>query len=314
MKNKFYLILVGFFESLGYKLIIKKIKGNSNAIVNNKIGDFDMLMNKEHIYNHPYLYEQYGKNLIRLAKLINHKYPKTTIIDIGANIGDTVALLRTELENKIICFEGDSFYLGLLHENMRQFNAIVIYEQFLGDSDKLMLLKLTHNQGTLKLESEHKGSSKSISIKKLDSFYKNEPKLFSNVKLMKTDTDGFDNSILIGSEVFISDNQPIIFFEYSEMHLTNNGIEAIEIFDYLEKLGYQYLMFFEPHGRFIISCEISQKEIINQIHCFISNYSLPLEFLDIVAFTHNDFDLFNQSVKDELSLNMISNNNKINKN
>ena len=58
-------------------------------------------------------YPQYSKNLGRIAKQVLAKYNDAGIVDIGANIGDSVAILRNQTECPILCIDGnEQFFYG----------------------------------------------------------------------------------------------------------------------------------------------------------------------------------------------------------
>src|SRR2546428_597296 len=59
-------------------------------------------------------YPQYSSNVARIAKAIAQKYPDLTIIDIGSNVGDTVAFIRSATMAPILCIEADPRFFELL--------------------------------------------------------------------------------------------------------------------------------------------------------------------------------------------------------
>lgn len=271
-------------------------------IVCNTIGEKQFLMNATHIHNSKFLFESYSKNLIRISRATINKYKNASIIDIGANIGDSVALIRTEINSPIICIEGDTFYYNLLKKNLEYFENVTSIKQYLGESDNTISASPVHEHGTLKLSNDVTDNQK-IEIKTLDTLIKETQIDWGNIKLLKIDTDGFDNAIIKGSKNLLKSNKPIIFFEYSEMHLRENGSNGLDIFPFLESNDYENIMFYEPNGRFILSTEIKNQNLIAQIHDFISNFSNPIQYLDIVAFHKDDIDLFEKLIFEEKGIN-----------
>ena len=110
---------------------ILKPKIDKNTIVKNKIGNYDFLMNFAHVHNSNSLYENYSKNLPRLVKQVETKYSNLTVIDIGANIGDSVALIKSIIDVPFICIEGDKFYFDLLQKNVEQFKDVICFNNYL---------------------------------------------------------------------------------------------------------------------------------------------------------------------------------------
>jgi hypothetical protein len=57
----------------------------------------------------------YDSALPRICKYLENKNNKIFIVDMGANIGDTVAMIQSEISDysKILCVEGsESFYIS----------------------------------------------------------------------------------------------------------------------------------------------------------------------------------------------------------
>ena len=55
-------------------------------------------------------YPQYSQNLPRLVGLVASKYPRPGLIDVGANIGDTVRFVRAVDDTPVLCIEGNEDY------------------------------------------------------------------------------------------------------------------------------------------------------------------------------------------------------------
>jgi len=62
-------------------------------------------------------FKNYDKKLPIIAALVSNKYHDAVIVDIGANVGDTAAAIRTAVSSPIICVEGNSDFLKYLNKN-----------------------------------------------------------------------------------------------------------------------------------------------------------------------------------------------------
>ena len=74
---------------MSLKKFFKKKKVEPVGPIEIKVGEFTLLANVEHrlgIYLDQFKY--YSRNLPRIAKLIEAKYPIYNVVDVGANIGD----------------------------------------------------------------------------------------------------------------------------------------------------------------------------------------------------------------------------------
>ena len=77
-----------------------------------QVGAYKLIANSEHpLETYLKTYKYYSRNFPRIAKLIERKYAVFSIIDVGANIGDTVALLRSEnITQMIHAIEGNPIH------------------------------------------------------------------------------------------------------------------------------------------------------------------------------------------------------------
>jgi len=60
------------------------------------------------------------------------KYPSGTIVDIGANIGDTAAIISTHARpNKLILIEGSDYFFDILVRNVSQLPGNIVCKKVL---------------------------------------------------------------------------------------------------------------------------------------------------------------------------------------
>jgi|SRR6516162_9585411 hypothetical protein len=100
-----------------------------------KIGRFDLLVPPQSP-----LYETYRDNprfnseLGRIASSVYAKYPEMVGVDVGANIGDTAAIIRSFCPAPIVCVEGDELLGYVLTENLRVLGDATVVQVYLSDS------------------------------------------------------------------------------------------------------------------------------------------------------------------------------------
>src|SRR5580692_11559275 len=63
-------------------------------------------------------FADYSSNIGRVASHLAAKYRELTIVDVGANVGDTAAIVRARCQAPMLCIEGDEFYFKLLLNNI----------------------------------------------------------------------------------------------------------------------------------------------------------------------------------------------------
>lgn len=246
--------------------------------------------NNHLLYHYMKHNKYYDKNLTRVIPVMQEKYPNLSMIDVGANIGDGLAILR---HDKIIistlCIEGDDEYTTHLIKNIQKYEDVKVAMIFLSDKTTDNNLEIARdNRGTSHLTvSEYS----TISTTTLDNLLNYEFKEFSDSKLLKIDTDGFDNIVLNGAKSYLIKTKPIIFMEYSPDHLEIQNDNGIDIFKYLYSLNYTYAIFYQNTGEYMFSCEINNLDLLQDFRDFFyKNDKIP--YADILIFNKNDEDLY----------------------
>jgi FkbM family methyltransferase len=209
-----------------------------------------------------------------------------TFIDIGANIGDSVAFLRQETDFPILCIEGDNFYFGLLKQNLGTCPHIYFEQVYLSNKTDSGQWTVIQENGTARLIPS---SSQTLAIKTLMEVLKDYP-TFQASKMIKLDTDGFDCCILRGAVDFLKTAKPVIFFEYDPYFLEQNHDDGLSIFPYLKSLGYQSLFIYDNCGDYMVSLDINDSEKLIELHNYFSGRQ-GQKYMDICVFHHEDQDI-----------------------
>ena len=256
---------------------IKKLGVQITAILINKIYKiFNLSKKYKYKYFSIYMpadhalptYKKLNKNYDRfLPHLVKYfKSAKYTVVDIGANVGDSLAgMIEKNSKLNFICIEADNSFYDYLKKNLQIIkknikNAkIKIIKEFVGNNVTNVFLK--GKNGTKKAEINTNGGG--IKCVPLDKILSNE----SNIRLIKTDTDGFDYDVLNSSISIIKKNKPLIFFEY-QFENKNKIYSYSKTFKQLEKIGYCDWVIFDNYGTIIL--RTNQLKIIKQLTNYIN--------------------------------------------
>ncbi len=278
--------------------IIKKISSAYDPLINYPIKGHQIKLPLSHAL--PLVlqyYPDYASNLARLASCVYDKYPDLKIIDIGANIGDSVFIIRNKVFCPILCIEGDTVFFEILQKNTATCKDVVIEQIFIGENDISTNKKLVIVSGTAHFTDS---SNTNTEFKKLSTVLTEKPQ-FAQAKLLKIDTDGFDLAIIRGSADFIQIAKPILFFEYDPFFLKNQKEDGILIFSFLQKLGYHSIVIYDNFGRYLISLPLTETNKIADMHGYLLN-RLGDYYYDICAVQAEDLEIIQQLRGIELSL------------
>lgn len=269
------------------RTIYDYLKSNFDPIVTLKINHYTLKLPFSH--DLPFILKSfplYSSNLSRLAKYTHKKYQNLTCIDIGANIGDSIAFLRKETEFPVLGIEGDSYFFEILKKNIFQFSNVFIENVYVGAESECVGKEIYRANGSAHL----KESDQKMQIQAMPEILKKYPS-FAESKLVKLDTDGYDGLILKGAIEFLESTKPVIFFEYDPFYLAKQNDDGISIFNTLLSINYQNLMIYDNTGNYLISLRLNESKHLEDIHQFFSGHSGRF-YADICAFHAEDSDLF----------------------
>ena len=294
IKKKFYTLL--------WKLLIKTKILSDDPIINIKIGKKDILMPSSHRI--PFLLQllYYDTALSRISYFLKKKYDELVMIDIGANIGDTVSLITDVVnDGHYLCVEPEQKYFQVLKCNTKDIKYVTCEKSIISVLNDNSIIGKTLNEvgGTayfsnneVSLNEDQNNVSPSITT--IDNLVKKYPK-FYQTNLLKVDTDGYDIKVLESAASLFIEQKPIIYFEFSPWHLTNVGEDdPLSLFDKMSKIGYSQALFYDNFGYPLIYININESEILlNQLISYAKRKpNLYYDILMFPDFKKDDFDEF----------------------
>ena len=229
-------------------------------------------------------------NLARIAQAVHAHKKSLLFIDIGANVGDTVAVLRKNSRFPILAIEGDAEYYAYLQRNMSGVADVWTYQGLLSDCPQTSPGELLPNYGGSKQVALRADAAETLRFLTLVEVLDKFPQ-FKNAGMIKIDTDGFDCKIIRGARPWLEAARPVLFFEYDPYHLAEQGDDGLSIFETLRSIGYSGLLVFEGNGDFMFSLELLQKGLLEEMHCYFLG-GRPRKYADLCAFHSSDSDVF----------------------
>lgn len=232
---------------------------------------------------------EYGKNLGRIAAAICAKYRDATAIDIGANIGDSVAIIRAHCAMAILCIEADARFMRILERNLASLGeGIELFEGFVAAETRRVGGAIQSGEGTARLDRSNRSAS--VEATSLAEILERRPK-FRSAKLLKIDTDGFDIPILRGTAPVLAAARPVLFFEYDPHFIELNYEDGLRGLAELRPLGYAHVLVYDNLGDLLLATELANAELLQDLHAYYSGREAQ-RYMDLCIFSDEDADLY----------------------
>ncbi|HMT75838.1 MAG TPA: FkbM family methyltransferase [Chitinophagaceae bacterium] len=289
-------LIRNFLKRYGYDIIKTGVpyvpKTNKDVLV--KVGKFEILMPGYNVQAANYkIYPDLNVSFGRLAKVIFSKYPDMYLIDVGANVGDTIAVVKSEVEIPIIGIEGDDVTYSYLEKNVKLFSNVSIIKTFL--SEKTQDIKVEFEKsGWNATVIPNSNNGKQVSFKTLDEVIETGSFFSKNIKLLKVDVEGFDTIVLRGASNVIREHKPVLFFEYNRQNMITINEDGISTLLSYVDYGYNKIAFFDHKGALILVTSLKNKEEVTGLHDYASSPKNLIGYYDICIFHENDDELAKQ--------------------
>lgn len=260
----------------------------TQSLLHVKCGDYELLVPKSHLLTNLLATQPLRDKCVGVAaEYLGLKYRSGTIVDVGANIGDTAAIIATHASNKLILVEGSEYFHSLLLRNVRQLpNDIEVKHCLIGDGSQVAA-RLTHWGGTAFLNKHEPGDSRA-----------NTERLCSiagdDTCFVKLDTDGNDFAILADSIDWFAKVRPGILFE-NQIHDQNDLHAAGSICRRLADIGYLYFIVWDDAGFFL--CSTTCLQLLADLNRYLltvheNRGHISIYNTDILCLHQEDKDVF----------------------
>jgi FkbM family methyltransferase len=243
---------------------------------------------------HKKAFHLYDTALVEISRVLYGKYPGLHAIDIGANVGDTAALIRKSAEIPVLCIEGDPALLPLLSENVARLGpGVEMEESFVGLDGAAVNLNFAHDLGSNACLVEAADAQGPTKLRSLRAILTDHPE-FARSKLLKIDTEGFDFDIIRQSLEFIQHATPAIFFEYAPYLRPDESHAGLGAIEALVRAGYSDFIYYDNFGNFLLRTDAANRDIFRDLDAYLASnrrHGVAVCYFDVCALHQEDADL-----------------------
>lgn len=191
---------------------------------------------------------EYGQNLVALAALLKEDDGPLTVLDVGANIGDSTLQILNVAEARVLCVEADGYFLEYLQLNVGDNLQVTVEGSLLtaaADGSGVQMAPVRVG-GTTRFEPGQ--SALTAPTVSTDDLRRRNPE-FDDLRLAKSDTDGYDVELMPAIAKTWSDSRPVLFFEYDHELSRLAGNDPLAVWTSLAGLGYTSVAVWDNGGR-----------------------------------------------------------------
>jgi FkbM family methyltransferase len=248
---------------------------------------FSLLIPENHILRQLRVQQPLRDKCVKvLAHHVFRRYPEGAAIDVGANIGDTAAMMASAAGNPLVLVEASDYFFTLLERNTKGLpNSVTLLQALVGNGQPAQGL-LEHWGGTARFV-ESDGAHDSVPTVQLKDFAPDA------TRLIKIDTDGFDYEILKHSREFLHAKAPVVLYE-NETKTPAALRTSEETLAMLDAVGYRHFILWDDAGHLVGGFDATES-VVDIIRCLHANARLSrsrnIHGLDIAAFSAADGSL-----------------------
>jgi FkbM family methyltransferase len=205
----------------------------------------------------------YGQNLVQLASGLSESSGATSdpleVLDVGANVGDSTLQIIAGANARVLSVEADPYWARYLRRNVEGNSAVTVEESLLlPEGSAMEAAQPIRHHGTSRFTATMEESDSPTKTTPSD-LRARHPE-FDHVRLIKSDTDGYDTVIIPAVARAWSESTPVLFFEFDPELVRQAGYDPHLIWHELADLGYSGLAIWDNAGDPLGQLDISEVE------------------------------------------------------
>lgn len=279
---------------------VKKTKSDANTMSNEikyKIGNYEIFLPIQHsLPRFQSEHRLYDKFLPILAK---HLPSEKTVIDVGANVGDTLFSMIQNSNSRYLCIEPSDEFYSYLEKNISLLNKeekskIELYKKIIGTgSFSGKIVENIFGTASLQILENDPHLPPIIALDKLISDK-------SEIILIKVDTDGFDYDVLLSAKEICKIAHPILYWE-NEVKTNTQREGFFKLYEQLQIAGYNHIFIFDNFGNVMIEDRNfdTLKNLTNYVYSMNNqNCTRTIYYNDVLAVTTQNLEIAKNAISE----------------
>ena len=213
-----------------------------------------------HRLNHP-CYDALPQ---RLAGFLRDRTGTFNAIDVGANIGDTIASFHLEKGDSVLAIEPAPGFVRYLRKNWAGDDRVTIVESVCSSKNDSNRFSMEEIDGTARLKNGTESENGGLASQTLDQILETN-RDFYDPNLVKIDTDGHDLEVISGGLEVIERSKAAVFFEcdaFDDPAFPNDCLDTLATF---HRVGYAGMLVYDNFGYLMGRIPLDQLDAFAQM-------------------------------------------------
>jgi FkbM family methyltransferase len=235
---------------------------------------------------------EYDRLPARLAAFVRRKTGRLTCIDVGANIGDTVAAFAGGIDDRFLAIEPNPSFREYLLKNWSG-NPSVVVESVLcsaGTGEGRFVVDEHGGTATIRAASGQAGIE--MQTMSLDDVIARHT-AFADANVLKIDTDGHDFQVIAGAQRLLAAAGPAVLLECDAFANPRYVEECSAALQSFAARGYQAFLLYDNLGYLL--GKYSLADIAGFKSLLFYQLTSRFDFFDILVMPSPDLDEFHAS-------------------
>jgi FkbM family methyltransferase len=240
-------------------------------------------------------YPHYDRLPSRISEYIHSTQGHLTCIDVGANIGDSIASLYLDNTDTFLAIEPYPKFHEFLTANWSSNHNVTPLAVACSSDAGPRAFVVHEKRGTASLrQAPHAPATPSMP---LDLLAKQHPH-FMAANLLKIDTDGMDFEVIAGAAQLISASLPAVLFECEASSRPTYVEDCLDTLRFFRRVGYEHFLVYDNFGTLmgkysLADLSVFQNLLFYQLTGFFEYFDLlVMGEDDLVVLWEREIDYF----------------------
>jgi FkbM family methyltransferase len=223
----------------------------------------------------------------RLAAFLRGRHGALRCVDVGANIGDSVAAFMGGDNDRILAVEPNPKFFNLLKSNWGDDARVTTIDTICSSGSQNASFNILEKNGTASIVESQGGTN--MKQQPLDEIIATHS-TFSVTNLIKIDTDGHDFEVLAGAAKTIASHRPAVLFEcdvFGRVDYTECVLRTLKMY---KSCGYDHCLIYDNRGYLIGRYALDDHHTIKSLLFY--QLTSDFQYFDLLVMAEPDLAAF----------------------